>query len=72
MSELATEPAWFAVATNNPPQDIVVLTKIDDGHGVRNVARLKRHGRLWFVPDMSIYVYYEPTHWASIFADRRT
>lgn len=63
MSEEA-KLAWFTVAANNPPQDIVVMTKIDDAKGRRNVVPLKRHGRLWFLPDMSIYVYYEPTHWA--------
>jgi len=39
------------------------MTKIDDGKGVRNETTLKRQGNLWFYPDMSMYVYYTPTHW---------
>ena len=46
------------------PEGVLVLTKIDDGHGVRNVQKLYRQGRLWYVPDGSMYVYYTPTHWA--------
>lgn len=45
------------------PEGVAVLTKIDDGRGCRNEAKLKRQGRLWFFPDGSMYVYYEPTHW---------
>jgi hypothetical protein len=45
------------------PEGVVGETKIDDGQGVRNVTTLKRRGRLWFVPDGSMYVYYAPTHW---------
>lgn len=40
----------------------VYITKIDDHHGVRNIANLKRIGNLWFYPDGSMYVYYKPTH----------
>lgn len=46
------------------PVDEVVWTKIDDEHGERNVAELKRRGNIWFFPDSSMYVYYTPTHWA--------
>ena len=49
-----------------PPEGIVVETKIDDSDGVRNVSRLKREGRLWFLPDGSMYVYYTPTHWKPV------
>jgi hypothetical protein len=48
-----------------PPEDVIVSTKIDDGKGCRNETTLKRIGRLWFVPDGSMYVYYTPTHWRS-------
>lgn len=48
---------------DSAPEGVVVLTKIDDGRGERNVQELKRSGRLWFLPDGSMYVYYEPTHW---------
>lgn len=46
-----------------PPAETVVETKIDDGKGRRNVQKLFRKGRLWFIPDGSMYVYYTPTHW---------
>jgi hypothetical protein len=55
---------WQPIET--APENKVVLTKIDDGAGVRNEASLKRSGRLWFVPDGSVYVYYSPTHWKSL------
>lgn len=45
------------------PLDIEVMTKIDDANGSRNEQSLVRHGNLWFFPDMSMYVYYRPTHW---------
>ncbi len=49
--------------TDNAPEGEVVETKIDDKDGVRNQTKLKRQGNLWFYPDMSMYVYYTPTHW---------
>jgi hypothetical protein len=52
---------WQPIET--APEGEVVETKIDDALGVRNQTRLRRKGRLWFSPDMSMYVYYEPTHW---------
>ena len=48
---------------DSAPDGVVVLTKIDDGRGVRNVQELKHSGNLWFLPDNSMYVYYTPTHW---------
>lgn len=54
---------WNDTRKDPPPDDVVVETKIDDEHGERNRQTLKRRGRLWFVPDGSMYVYYEPTHW---------
>ncbi len=50
---------WQPIET--APQYVEVLTKIDDGSGVRNKQSLKRQGRLWFFPDGSMYVYYTPT-----------
>jgi hypothetical protein len=48
----------------NAPEGIELMTKIDDGHGERNVARLTRRGNLWFTdPKDGVYVYYTPTHW---------
>lgn len=56
---------WTNVRDRLPPVDLVVDTKIDDERGTRNEQPLKRitNGRLWFFPDGSMYVYYEPTHW---------
>ena len=52
---------WAPIET--APSGVRVTTKIDDGHGARNVADLVKQGRLWFLADMSMYVYYRPTHW---------
>lgn len=59
----AAGSAWFSVTDGLPQRDVVVETKIDDGWGCRNQTFLKLHGSLWFFPDMSMYVYHEPTHW---------
>ncbi len=55
---------WRNIQT--APENVVVLTKIDDANGCRNEQKLKRSGRLWFVPDGSMYVYYTPTHWTDV------
>jgi len=52
---------WQPIAT--APENVVVLTKIDDDKGVRKEQELKREGRYWLSPDGSIYMYYTPTHW---------
>ena len=54
---------WISVKDKLPPENLVVETKIEDMHGVRNQTKLKRRGRLWFFPDEMMYVYYTPTHW---------
>lgn len=54
---------WIKMLDRLPPAETVVETKIDDGKGRRNVQKLFRKGRLWFIPDGSMYVYYTPTHW---------
>jgi hypothetical protein len=54
---------WIRVDERLPDERIAVETKIDDGDGVRNVGKLKCQGHLWFFEDMSMYVYYRPTHW---------
>lgn len=54
---------WTLVTQQPPPRDVAVETKIDDGRKVRNTVVLKLHGNLWFHPDMSMFVYYRPTHW---------
>ena len=55
---------WQPIAS--APKGTVVMTKIDDGRGVRNTQSLKLIGRLWFYPDGSMYVYYTPTHWQPV------
>lgn len=54
---------WIPTSQEQPPQGIVVMTKIDDASGSRNVQCLKRDGRLYFTHDGKMYVYYTPTHW---------
>lgn len=53
---------WKRTDTELPEEGVVVDTKIDDANGCRNEARLMRRGRLWFLEDESMYVYYVPTH----------
>lgn len=55
---------WQTIET--APEGIIVNTKIDDKNGMRNEQTLRRKGRLWWVPDWSMYVYYTPTHWAPL------
>lgn len=52
--------------TSEAPEDLLVETKIDDEHGVRNEGKLIRSGNLWWTPDRKMYVYYRPTHWRFI------
>ena len=66
MSTVADSPAlpsWHKVSREPPPEGIEVRTIILDEHGWRNDQTLVRKGGLWFLPDMSMYVYYCPTHW---------
>lgn len=58
-----TDAEWMLVADRLPPAGIVVETKIDDGHGVRNEQPLIYKSGLWWFTDMSMYLYYVPTHW---------
>lgn len=53
---------WTPCTSNLPPDDVVVDT-ISEG-GIQQ--HLKRSGRLWFVPDGTMYAYYTPTHWRFI------
>lgn len=52
---------WEPIST--APDGVEVETRINDGLGIRNQQSLVRKGRLWFFPDMSMYVYYAPTEW---------
>lgn len=55
---------WNPIET--APEKVLVETMISDESGDRNLATLRRSGRLWFVPDGKMYVYYAPTHWREI------
>jgi hypothetical protein len=56
---------WQTIAS--APEGREVWTKIHDATGERNVQKMKRDGRLWWInsgqPD-AMYVYYTPTHWS--------
>lgn len=54
---------WINVHDNPPKEGVVVETMISDHDGERNQAKLRRSGRLWFLPSGDVYVYYTPTHW---------
>jgi hypothetical protein len=57
---------WIKITPQTlPPEGEVVETKIDDDKGCRNECKLVRKGSLWFYADLSMYVYYTPTHWRS-------
>lgn len=57
---------WINCKDELPESGRLVDTKVDDRNGLRNEQRLIRQGNLWFFPDMSMYVYYKPTHWKPI------
>ena len=60
---MSDDDGWVSVRDQLPAEGDVVETKIHDAGGCRNEQPLKRRGRLWFVADGSMYVYYTPTHW---------
>ena len=60
MRPLAWMPAQQA------PTGVVVMTKVHDGYGVSNEQKLIRQNGLWWLADMSAYVYFTPTHYALI------
>lgn len=62
---------WIKITDQLPPEGVVVMTKIHDEAGERNMQPLvlvnnKLAGKLFFFPDRSMYIYYTPTHWAYI------
>lgn len=57
---------WINLKSSQPPQGELVATKIDDASGPRNEQPLRLRGRMWYVHDDSMYVYYVPTHWHPI------
>ena len=57
---------WNNITESPAPEGVVIWTKIDDHLGRRNEQQLIRKGNLWWFTDMSMYVYYTPTHWKYI------
>lgn len=55
---------WKTTGSEQAPEGVAVMTKLDDFKGVRNEQIMKRQGNLWFAGDM--YVYYQPTHWRDL------
>lgn len=55
---------WIPCSEAMPEPGVEVLTKIHDAAGCRNETSLKFKSNLWWFPDMSMHVYYTPTHWA--------
>ena len=60
------ETDWINCKLKLPPNNLEVMTKIDDEKGCRCEEILRRQNRLWFFPDYSMYIYYTPTHWSYI------
>ncbi len=50
---------WTPCDRELPPEGAVVETITASGMQ----SDLKRSGRLWFLPDGSMYVYYQPAMW---------
>jgi hypothetical protein len=58
---------WYDLTHCRAPTETEVMTGIyEHGKGWRNVQSLTLSRGLWFHPDMSMYVYYQPTHWRPI------
>lgn len=54
---------WVRCSSQLPPENVVVDTKIDDADGLRHHQPMVYRNRLWWFPDLGMYVYYTPTHW---------
>jgi len=53
-------PEWIDMTVETlPPEGEVVMTRDSGGHE----QALKRVGRLFYFPDMSMYVYFVPLAW---------
>ncbi|MBX2990785.1 MAG: DUF551 domain-containing protein [Bacteroidetes bacterium] len=61
---------WIKCSERLPDVDVIVDTKIDDEKGERNHARLVMHRNLWWFTDMSMYIYYSPTHWRPLSGEK--
>lgn len=59
---------YIACRDQMPPEGTLVMTKIDDGRGVRNEQALAFYRNLWWTGEGAdaMYVYYTPTHWKAL------
>lgn len=53
---------WVETKKERPPEGVVVETMDSGGH----TQELMFKGRLWWFPDESMYVYYEPVRWLQL------
>lgn len=53
---------WTYVSDVLPKEHVVVWTTTNSGV----TQKLVRVGNLWFMPDMSMYVYYQPLKWRHV------
>lgn len=53
---------WTPTERELPPENVVVNTMDSGGH----VQKLIRRGNLWWVEDLSMYVYYVPKFWQEV------
>lgn len=60
MSQIMSK--WNSVENILPKENEIVITMSEKGLE----QELKRVGKLWFLPDGSMYVYYTPKFWKEI------
>lgn len=53
------ETPWLQVSNRQPPQGVVIETNTETGQQQDLILK----DRLWWLSDMSMYVYYQPTKW---------
>lgn len=63
LCKISGDYGWNKTTDSKPLGKRVVATKIDDGNSTRNEQNLIYHNNMWWLEDMSMYVYYTPTHW---------
>lgn len=64
VKRINAQKGWISVEDKRPEEGVPVKTKIvGRGGAERNVQNLTRRGNMWWLEDMSMYVYYTPTHW---------
>ena len=57
---------WISTKSILPKENQIILTKIKDKKGERNIQKLIRKGNLWYTTDFKMYVYYAPNYWKPI------